>query len=136
VTIVSNRAHYLALTGALNLVSDTLKLALMTNLYTPNKDTNTWTSSNEASGVGYTTGGATIANSAVTQDDTNDLAKWDADDVEWPSSTITARYGVIYNTTRSNAIVCVFDFGSDQTSSNGLFAVRWNANGIMTFYQS
>jgi hypothetical protein len=134
--VVSNRAAYLALTGALDVENDVIKVALHTNLYSADKDNNTWSNTNEVSGVGYTTGGATLANSVVTQNDTGDRAEWDADDVEWPSSTITARYAVVYNTTRANAIICVFDFSTDQSSSNGLFAVRWNATGIMTLAQA
>ena len=134
--IISNRAHYLAFTGNLDLNNDTLKVALMTNLYSVDKDTNTFDNTNEVSGTGYTAGGKTLAGSSVSQDDTLDQAVWDATDVEWPSSTITARYAIIYNTTHSNAIVCVFDFGSDQTSTNGLFAIRWNSSGIMTLSQA
>jgi len=134
--IISNRAHYLAFTGALDLNNDVLKVALMSNSYTVDKDTNLFVNTYEISGTGYTSGGATLTGSVVTQDDTGDLAKWDANDVEWPSSTITARYAVIYNTTNSDAIVCVFDFGADQTATNGLFALRWNASGIMTLGQA
>lgn len=134
--IISNRAHYLAITGKLNVESDVIKVALMTSSYTVNKDTNAFDNTYEVSGTGYTAGGATLANSHAYQDDTLDNAKWDADDVEWPNSTITARYAILYNTTNSDAIVCVFDFENDQTSTNGLFAIRWNASGIMTLSQA
>ena len=134
--IISNRAHYLAFTGALDLNNDVLKVALMANTYTVDKDNNTFVNTYEISGTGYTAGGKTLTGSVVTQDDTGDLAKWDADDVEWPSSSITARYAIIYNTSNADAIVCVFDFGTDQTATNGLFALRWNASGIMTLGQA
>lgn len=134
--IISNRAHYLAYTGALDLNNDVLKVALMSSSYTVDKDTNIFNDTYEITGTGYTAGGATLAGSAVTQDDTGDLAKWDATDVEWPTSSITARYAIIYNTSNSDAVVCVFDFGTDQTSTNGLFALRWNASGIMTLGQA
>ncbi len=134
--VVSNRAAYLALTGDLDVETDIIKVALHTNLYSENKDNNTWSVTNEVSGAGYTSGGATLTGSVVTQNDTADRAEWDANDVEWPSSTITARYAVVYNSTQANAIICVFDFGTDQSSSNGLFAVRWNATGILTLAQA
>ena len=133
--LISNRAAYLMMTGDLDVEADTLKVALMTNLYSPDKDTNTWNTTNEVVGTGYTTGGASLTGNAVTQNDTLNLAVWDATDVEWPTSTITARYAVIYKTADNN-IVCVFDFGSDQSSSNGLFAIRWNLSGIMTLGQA
>lgn len=134
--IISNRAHYLALTGSLNVDSDVLKVALMTNLYSVDKDTNIFNNTNEVVGAGYTAGGATLTGSVAAQDDTGDQATWDANDVEWPSATITARYCIIYNTSEADNIVCVFDFESDQTSTNGLFAVRWNVGGIMTLGQA
>jgi len=111
--IISNRALYLALIGNLDAENDTIKVALMTSAYSPE-----------------------LANSVVTQEDSLDLAKWDADDVVWDPSSITARYAVLYNTTRSNNIIGVYDFGSDMTSSNGPFAVRWNAAGVLAFAQA
>jgi len=134
--IVSNRAHYLAFTGALNVDTDNLYVALMSSVFSPNKDTNTFSNANEISGTGYTAGGKHLTNSTASQDNAGDIMKWDADDVEWTGSTITARYAVIYNKTRSDAIVCVFDFVSDKASSSGLFALRWNASGIMTLGQA
>lgn len=113
---------------------DTLKLALLTNAYTPNADHNVWAdvSTNETSGTGYTAGGATLANQAVTQDDTNDRAKFDADDVTWSSSTITAYYAVLYDdTVTGDPLIAVWDFGADKSSSAGDFTVQWHANGII-----
>lgn len=134
--IVSNRAHYLFMKGELDLDTDTLKVALMTSGYTPDKDTNTFVNTFEITGTGYTAGGATMTGNVVTQEDASDVAKWDAADVEWAASTITARYAVIYNTTRSDAIVGIFDFITDKLSSDGLFALRWNAAGVMTMGQA
>lgn len=134
--IISNRAHYLALTGNLDVDNDVLKVALMTSSYTVDKDNNTFNNTYEVVGAGYTADGATLAGSVASQDDTLNNAKWDATDVEWAASTITARFAIIYNTTNADAIVCVFDFGADQISTNGLFAIRWNASGIMTLGQA
>ena len=129
--IISNRALFLALTGELDVEAHTIKVALMTSSYTVNKDTNTFVNTNEVSGTGYTAGGVVLGGSTVTQDDVNDEAAWDANDAEWIASTITARYAVLYNVTKANQIICVFDFGTDQVSSNGIFAVRWHADGIL-----
>jgi len=133
--ILSNRFLTNLGEGAIDLENDTIRVALMTSSYTENKDTNTFVNTNEVSGTGYTAGGELLANSSMTQVDGSDLARWDADDVEWDSSTITARYAVIYDTTVSDTILVVIDFGTDQSSSNGMFAVRWNASGIMTSAQ-
>jgi hypothetical protein len=127
-------------TVAINLKAgaDTIKCALLTSSYTPNIDTHDYwddVSANEVSGTGYTPDGETLANQAVTQDNTNDRAVFDADDVTWSSSTITARYAVLYKYTGTPAtspLICYFDFTSDKSSSNADFTIQWNAVGIMT----
>src|SRR4051794_9558821 len=84
--------------GALDLDTDTIKVMLVTSGYTPNIDTHTKRSdvTNEVVGTGYTAGGATLANKAVTADNTDDEGVFDADDITWSSSTITARGAVLY----------------------------------------
>ena len=134
--IISNRFLTNLGEGAINLETDVIRVALMTSTYTENKDTNTFVNTNEVSGTGYVAGGEILASSLVTQDDTGDVAQWDADDVEWAASTITARYAVVYDTTVTNTILVVIDFTTDQSSNNGMFAVRWNASGIMSSAQA
>ena len=118
--------------------NDAIKVALLANTYTPNKDDSTWSdvSAHEISGTGYTSGGATLSNVSVTQDDANDLAYVDADDVSWENATFDCRYAVLYDDSHaSDALICVFDFGADKSVENGTFAVRWNANGIVKLQQ-
>ena len=62
------------------------------------------------------TGSPVVSYTAATLDFTTDPS--------WTSATITARYAVIYNSTRSNKAVAVIDFGSDITSTNGTFTVQ------------
>jgi len=87
-------------------------------------------------GTGYTAGGATLANVAVSTVATND-AKFDADDVTWTASggSIAAAYGVIYNDTDANdPPLAVINFDGTQTATDGAdFKVTWNASGIFTF---
>ena len=122
--------------GAIDLDTDTFKLMLVTSAYTPTK-THAKRSdiTNEVTGTGYTAGGATLANVTVTQDNTNDLAKFDADDVSWATSTITARGAVLYKArggaSSADELVKYFDFGSDQSSVGAAFTVQFNANGIL-----
>jgi len=119
--------------------TDTIKVALVTSSYTPNQDTHDYfddVSSNEVSGTGYTAGGNTLANKSVTYTSGTNVTKFDADDTSWTSSTITARYAVIYDASPgSNAtrpLIAYVDFGSDQSSSNGTFSIVWDAAGIFT----
>ena len=122
--------------GAIDLDTDTFKLMLVTSAYTPTK-THAKRSdiTNEVTGTGYPAGGATLANVTVTQDNTNDLAKFDADDVSWVTSTITARGAVLYKArggaASADELVKYFDFGSDQSSVGAAFTVQFNANGIL-----
>jgi hypothetical protein len=122
--------------GNIDLDTDTIKVMLTTSAYTPDQDSHEFKSSvtNEVSGTGYTAGGATLANKSVTQDNTDNEGVFDADDVTWASSTITARYAVIYKDTGSAAtspIIAILDFGSDKISSNGNFTIAWAAEGIL-----
>ena len=136
---IYNRFFANIMNKEVDLEADTIKVALLSSSYTPNKDHNTWSdvSANEITGTGYTAGGATLANKSVTQDDTNDQATFDADDVTWASSTITARYAVLYDDTLTNDdLVAIFDFGSDQSSSSGNFTLQFNSSGIMALSQS
>ena len=89
---------------------------------------------NEVVGAGYTATGKALTTKLWTQDDTNDLAKFTADDVSWASSTITARYGILYKDTGTpgtSPVIMLIDFGSDQTTSNTEFKVTWNASGVL-----
>lgn len=126
------------LKGTFNLhtAGDTIKVALVTATYTPDQDLHDFFDdiTNEVVGTGYTAGGATLANQAVSQDNTDNEGVFDADDVTWSSSTITARGAVVYKSTgvaATSPLICYFDFGSDQSSSSGDFTIAWNSEGII-----
>lgn len=84
---------------------------------------------------GYTAGGATLANVAVTTVTTND-SKFDADDVTWTASggSIAAAYALIYDDTETDdPPMASIDFGETLTAADGLpFKITWNASGIFT----
>jgi hypothetical protein len=118
--------------------SDTIKVALLTNAYTPDQDGHDYYDdvvANEVSGTGYTAGGNTLANKTNQYNSATNVIVLDADDTTWASSTITARYAVIYDATpATNAtrpLIGYVDFGSDQSSSNGNFTITWDATGIV-----
>lgn len=127
-----------ALNKEIDYDSDTIKVALLTSAYTPNQTAHDYYDdvvANEVSGTGYTAGGQALTSKTVTQDTANKVTILDAADVTWASSTITARYAVIYDDTPStNAtkpLLGYVDFGSDQSSSNGNFTLTWDATGII-----
>jgi hypothetical protein len=118
---------------------DDIRVALVSSAYTPDKDHTQWSqvSTNEITGTAYTAGGEQLTTPTVTEDTTNDLAKLDGDDVTWQTSTITAYYAVLYDSTlAANDLCCLIDFGADKSSSEGDFKIQWNASGIMTIQQS
>jgi len=124
--------------GSIDLDTDDIKVMLVTSTYTPNIDTHTKASdiTNEVVGTGYTAGGVSLTTKAVTADNTNDLGKFDADDVTWATSTITARGAVIYKSrggaSSADELVAYLDFVSDKISTAGNFNLIFNANGILT----
>jgi hypothetical protein len=118
--------------------TDTIKVALLTNSYTPDQDAHNYfddVSTYEVTGTGYTAGGATLSNKTNTYSSATNVIVLDADDVTWSSSTITARYAVVYDaspaTNATKPLIGYVDFGSDQSSSNGNFTITWDATGIV-----
>ena len=121
--------------GNIDLINDDIRVALLTSSYTPDLDHAFFdeVSANEVSGTGYTAGGAALTGKVIADDDAGDRAYFDADDVVWANSTITARYAVIYKNTGVQAtspLIDYIDFGSDRESSGADFRIEWNALGI------
>lgn len=126
-----------ALAKQIDFASDTIKVMLCTSTYTPNQDTHVYKDvsvTNEVTGTGYTAGGTALASKTMTYDNTTNKTTLDAADVTWASSTITARYAVIYDDTPASnkPLLGYVDFGADQSSSNGNFTITWDAVGIFT----
>lgn len=101
--------------------ADTFKLALFTNSASLDATTTAYSATNEVTGTGYTAGGATLTTVAPTTSGTTAFV--DFNDVSFSNSTITARGALIYNSSKSDKAVAVYDFGSDQTTSNATFTV-------------
>ena len=101
------------------------KIALYTNSATLNQDTAAYTTSGEVSGLGYTAGGKELT-IGVNPTNSNDISYLSFDDISWTGSTFTARGALIYKYDGStNPAVCVLDFGSDKTTTNGTFTVQF-----------
>ena len=135
--LVYNSFKQKIMDGSIDLDTDTIKVALVTSSYTVSQDDHEDYAdiTNEVTGTGYTAGGATLANAAVTKDNTNDVGKFDADDVTWTTSTITARGAIVYKDSGTGAtswFICYIDFGGDKASTAGSFTLRWHADGIVS----
>jgi len=124
--------------GSIDLDTDTINVMLVTSTYTPDADAHTKRSdiTNEcANGNGYATGGSALANKAVTADNTDNEGVFDADDIAWTTSTITARGAVLYKArggaSSADELICYLDFTADKVSTVGTFTISWNAEGIL-----
>lgn len=108
-----------------NLLTDTLKLALYTG--TANLDVNTtvYSTTNEVSGSGYSAGGVILTNATISKS-TSGVVYVDFDDAVF-NAAITARGGLIYNSSKSDKSIAVLDFGSDKTSTT-TFTVQMPLN--------
>lgn len=123
---MTNRCRQYLATGALDLDNDTLRFALY-NGSSNGPNTTVYTATDEASGTGYTAGGAVAANNATTLDTTNNVLYLDCDNVQWTSSTITATDALLYDDTVSspaaNPSLGVYDFGGSVSSNGGTFSL-------------
>ena len=103
------------------------KLALYTSAATLDSSTTIYTSTNEVANTGqYTTGGGTLVN--ITPFVSSGVACVDFNDLSFTGVTLTARGALIYNTSNTNAAVCVLDFGADKTATSGTFTIQFPAN--------
>tara|TARA_R100001198_G_C5213905_1_gene198303 strand:+ start:909 stop:1340 length:432 start_codon:yes stop_codon:yes gene_type:complete len=102
---------------------NTFKLALYTSSASLGASTTAYTTSNEASGTGYTAAGAALT--SVTPTTSGTTAFCDFADLTFSSSTITANGALIYNDTQSDKAVCTLAFGGDKTSTSGDFTISF-----------
>ncbi len=113
--------------GSIDFDTDTFKMMLVTDSYTPSKSHDFRNDvTNEVTGTGYTAGG-NAATPTVTKDNVNNRVDISWSITSWTSSTITARAGVIYKSrggaSSADELVGYVDFGSDVSSSSGTFSV-------------
>ena len=118
------------LTGTYTPLTDTMKIALYTNLATLDATTTAYTSSGEVVGTGYTAGGNTLVGNAISYSGTTAWITFN--NSSWTVATITARGALIYDSSKSNAAIAVLDFGSDKTSTASTFTVQMPAAGATT----
>ena len=118
------------LSGTHNFASggDTFKIALYTaNPYTTASTIFSATSEvSSGGGSQYPSGGNTLASQAVSN--VSNVATVDFADSVFGSvtpATFTAAFGAIYNTTSSEKLVVVLDFGGNKTCTSGTFTITF-----------
>ena len=113
------------LSGTHNFASDTFKLALYTS--SPYTTASTvYDTANETTGTEYSAGGNTLTGNAVSN--SANYATVDFTDSVWGSptpATFSAAFGAIYNSSATNKLIVVLDFGGTKSCSNGTFTVTF-----------
>ena len=102
---------------------NSFKLALYTSSATMGAATTAFTTTNQAAGTNYTSGGNALTN--VNPASSGTTAFTDFADLTFGTATITARGCMIYNDTNADRNVAVFDFGGDKTSTAGAFTIQF-----------
>jgi len=127
---IYNRFKSNLMNKVVDLEADTIKISLYDNSHGFTATDTDYTTTNElATTGGYTQGGSTLANAAVTEAATT---KWDADDVAWTTATFTAYHAVIWDSTAGNDLIASIDFGGAKTVAAGTFTIQFDASGIIT----
>ena len=122
------------LQGDHDIDNDTINLALYTSSASLDGNTTAYTTSQEVGASGtYAAGGATLTGATVGLTATSVTASTafvDFANASFTSATISAQAALIYNRSSSatNAAICVLDFGSVKTSTNGTFTIAFPTN--------
>lgn len=135
-------------TGYVDLLTDSVKVALFNNTTAPDKDavvgstgfnTGTWTTTNEVTdATNWVSGGRVLATDTYT--DVANAMMYDAADLAGGGTlTLAATHGCfVYDDaitagTVADQGVCFNWFGGAQQVTNGTFTIVWHANGIFRF---
>jgi len=128
--------------GQMDYLSDTLRMTLHTNTYSPNIDTNEAfaDATNELSTAsGYTANGIAIAGKTVSYNATGNITTFDMDDttVTWTASggTLTFQYAVLHDDTVSTGppakpLILYIDTGAQSITTGNTFLITTGANGL------
>jgi hypothetical protein len=85
----------------------------------------------EVSGTGYIDGGTALAGRSLTS--TSPIT-FDANNVDWQASSITATGAILYKDTGNPAtspLIAYFPYSGTKISTDGEFLHEWSASGIL-----
>ena len=120
----SAKAEFLG--GIIDVVNDTLKIALYTSDATLNDTTTIYSSVNEVVGSGYIAGGNTLTSATIGTSGTTAFVSFA--NTTWSASTITASGALIYDSSKANRAIAVLSFGSNKSSNNSNFIIQFPPN--------
>ncbi len=123
--------------GALvNFLGHAVKVMLLDSGYTPNQDTDVLKAdidAHEVVGTGYTAGGQALTGKTVSYDAGTRTTTFDAADLVWADSAITAHYAAVYDSDGAGSpLLLIIDFGADLYSTSSVFTITWDATGLFT----
>ena len=102
------------------------RLALYTSAANLSAATTAYTATGEVPATGqYVATGSALQSKQVSLDTATAIVTFA--DLSFTGVTLTARGAVIYNSSVSNAAVCVLDFGADKTATSGTFTILFPA---------
>lgn len=114
------------LLGVHNFSTDTFLVALYTSSAVLGPTTTVYTTSNEVTGAGYIPGGQLLQN--VTVNLAMGTGYVSFTNPSWSGATFATRGGLIYNASKANKSVGVFNFGVDQTMLGQQFTIQFPTN--------
>jgi hypothetical protein len=120
----SAKAEFLG--GIIDVVNDTLKIALYTSDATLNETTTVYSSTNEVVGIGYVAGGNTLTSATIGTSGTTAFVSFA--DTTWSASTITASGALIYDSSKADRAIAVLSFGANKTSNSSNFVIQFPPN--------
>lgn len=133
---VFDEAKLALLDGTHDLDTDTLKVAILDNTTTPAAATATPNLSDFTEvgpGGTYISGGTALT---ISLTETSGTVVFDAtNNPTWaanPGNDVDAYWGLVYNTSASNAAICFIDLGGPVDMTAGALTLTWNASGLFT----
>jgi len=113
-----------------------MKIMLLQPTFVPNIDTQKVyadiSASEVASGGGYVTGGATLANKTATYNAGADRTDFYADDPVWgPGATFNAGFAAVYDSSGSKPLWSLVDFEGTKSVSAGTFTLDFPTLGFL-----
>jgi hypothetical protein len=129
-----NAGKLAILSGAIQPLVHTLKVALVTAAYMASKDGHDFFNdvSGEVSGTGYAAGGQALSGVSLAQDNAADRAGLHASDLTWAVGTFIARGAVLYKDSGNPAtspLIAFMDFGENRSVAGQDFTLEWNPDG-------
>ena len=103
--LIFNAAKLALASGQIQYLTDTIKVMLVTDVYTPDIDAHLYLSDilniagAQAEGAGYVSGGKALVNKSISSDLITNRTAWKADNLTWATSTLRVRGAVIYKDT-------------------------------------